>query len=166
MGLGAVSWHGKRSSGETVKREISAAVNGAPAFGKLSIRGFRVVHAAHRPPISPPRGTASRSRRRSQRSCEFSFASTMSCLIALLVTSSAMAADAPSISWMQLFPATSPTPRSYFAMTYDAASEKVIVFGGFDGAGYLNDIWTFDGVNWTKVNTPPCPPCAPMPDGL
>ncbi len=111
-------------------------------------------------------GRAGRSRRRSQRSCEFSFASTMSCLIALLVTSSAMAADAPSISWMQLFPATSPTPRSYFAMTYDAASEKVIVFGGFDGAGYLNDIWTFDGVNWTKVNTPPCPPCAPMPDGL
>jgi len=27
------------------------------------------------------------------------------------------------------------------------------MFGGFDGTGYLNDTWTFDGVSWTLVAT-------------
>ena len=31
------------------------------------------------------------------------------------------------------------------------------MFGGFDGNGYLNDTWEFDGITWTQVatNTPP-----------
>ena len=78
-------------------------------------------------------------------------------LIAMVIASSAMADDAPSIRWTQLSPATSPTPRSYFAMTYDASIQKVVMFGGFSGAGYLNDTWTFDGTTWTKVNTPTAP---------
>jgi hypothetical protein len=49
-------------------------------------------------------------------------------------------------SWVQLSPASSPPARSYVAMTYDPASGKIIMFGGFDGTGYLNDTWTFDGV--------------------
>jgi hypothetical protein len=43
-------------------------------------------------------------------------------------------------------------------MTYDPASGKVIVFGGFDGGGYLNDTWTFDGISWTQVVASPSPP--------
>ena len=43
-------------------------------------------------------------------------------------------------------------------MTYDAASRKVIVFGGFDGTTYLNDTWTFDGISWTQVAVSPSPP--------
>jgi hypothetical protein len=66
---------------------------------------------------------------------------------------------APYIAnWVQLSPANSPPARSYHAMTYDAASRKVIVFGGFDGNGYLNDTWTFDGVNWTLIPTDTPPP--------
>ena len=63
-----------------------------------------------------------------------------------------------SASWVRLSPATSPPVRSYFAMTYDAASGKIIVFGGSSPNGYLNDTWTFDGVTWTQVATDTPPP--------
>ena len=77
---------------------------------------------------------------------------------AVLVAYSVLAAATPSTTWMQLSTATSPTPRSYLAMTYDPVSGNVIVFGGFDGTGYLNDTWTFDGTTWTKVATHHAPP--------
>ena len=32
------------------------------------------------------------------------------------------------------------------------------MFGGFDGTGYLNDTWTFDGVTWAQVATDTPPP--------
>ena len=82
---------------------------------------------------------------------------TLGHFLAVLVSSNAFAAEVPSSSWSQLFPAISPTARSYLAMTYDAASHKVVMFGGYDG-GYLNDTWTFDGTTWTRVNTPTAPP--------
>src|SRR5207302_2329676 len=75
-----------------------------------------------------------------------------------LVAVSAIGADVPSIAWMKLTPATSPTPRSFMAMTYDGGSHKVVMFGGSGSTGYLNDTWTFDGTTWTKVNTPVVPP--------
>jgi galactose oxidase-like protein len=35
---------------------------------------------------------------------------------------------------------------------------QAVLYGGFDGAKYLNDTWTFDGENWQKLNpTQPCP---------
>lgn len=77
-------------------------------------------------------------------------------LLPMLLAASAAAAG-PSLSWTQVFPAASPTVRSYLAMTYDDASKKVIVFGGFNGTGYLNDTWTFDGTTWTKVDTSVAP---------
>ncbi len=60
-------------------------------------------------------------------------------------------------TWIQLFPAASPSVRSYPAMTYDPASNMVVLFGGFGGSGYLNDTWTFDGTTWTKVETASAP---------
>jgi hypothetical protein len=42
-------------------------------------------------------------------------------------------------------------------MTYDAVSQKVVLFGGLSDAGYLNDTWTFDGTTWTKVDTATAP---------
>src|SRR3989442_661171 len=79
-------------------------------------------------------------------------------LAAVLVAVSAIAADVPSIAWMKLTPATSPTPRSFMAMTYDVGTHRVVMFGGSGSTGYLNDTWTFDGITWTKVNTPVAPP--------
>lgn len=60
-------------------------------------------------------------------------------------------------TWTELFPTTSPPARSYLAMAYDAASHKVVMFGGFGEAGYLNDTWTFDGTTWKNANTGPAP---------
>jgi len=79
------------------------------------------------------------------------------CCGALAFESAASGGVAASASWVELSPASSPPVRSYLAMTYDPASGKIIIFGGFDGTGYLNDTWTFDGVTWTQVatNTPP-----------
>jgi len=68
-------------------------------------------------------------------------------------------ATVTAATWVQLSPANSPSARSYVAMTYDPISGKVIMFGGFDGTGYLNDTWTFDGISWAPVatggNSPP-----------
>src|SRR6266487_5517423 len=43
-------------------------------------------------------------------------------------------------------------------MTYDPTGAKVVMFGGFDRTGYLNDTWTFDGITWSRVATPVAPP--------
>jgi len=80
------------------------------------------------------------------------------CCCGAIAFGSAASLDVPdSASWLQLSPANSPPARSYLAMTYDPASGKIIMFGGFDGAGYLNDTWVFDGVTWTQatIDTPP-----------
>ena len=80
------------------------------------------------------------------------------CWGAIAFGSTASVAAPDTANWVQLSPTTSPPARSYLAMTYDAASGKVIVFGGFDGNGYLNDTWTFDGVTWTLIATDTPPP--------
>ena len=82
----------------------------------------------------------------------------LGCCIVASIISSATAATPRSPSWIKLSPATSPPARSYLAMTYDPASGKVIMFGGFDGTGYLNDTWTFDGTSWSRVQTALSPP--------
>lgn len=53
-----------------------------------------------------------------------------------------LAREAAASTWIQLSPAATPPARSYLAMTYDRASQKIVLFGGFDGRGYLNDTWT------------------------
>jgi hypothetical protein len=81
------------------------------------------------------------------------------CCCCAIAFGSVAGVAAPEVAnWVQLSPTNSPPARSYFAMTYDAASGKVIVFGGFDGNGYLNDTWAFDGVTWTLIATDTPPP--------
>ena len=64
-----------------------------------------------------------------------------------MLFASIAAADRPAlVGWIQLSPTNSPPARSYLAMAYDAVSGKIIMFGGYDGNGYLNDTWEFDGV--------------------
>jgi hypothetical protein len=85
-------------------------------------------------------------------------ASACYCIAALFGSSAIAAGPPPASSWVQLSPANSPPPRSYLAMTYDVASGKVIMFGGFDGTTYLNDTWIFEGNTWTKVSANHAPP--------
>ena len=70
----------------------------------------------------------------------------------------AAAADAPSLTWVQLTPPNSPPARGAAAMAYDPVSKRIVLFGGTTATKYLNDTWTFDGTTWTQVNTPVAPP--------
>jgi hypothetical protein len=44
--------------------------------------------------------------------------------------------------WTESTAPSSPTPRFHFAMTYDGASGRVLLFGGFDGT-YNADTWEY-----------------------
>ncbi len=45
-----------------------------------------------------------------------------------------------------------PQPRINHSMAYDAARQRVVVFGGVDGNGSsLGDTWVWDGSYWTQV---------------
>lgn len=46
------------------------------------------------------------------------------------------------------------TPRSSFAITYDSARDRVVIFGGLgDSFNRLRDTWEFDGLAWTRIDT-------------
>jgi hypothetical protein len=80
------------------------------------------------------------------------------CCSSIAFAESAAAADFSFPNWIELSPNDSPPARSYLAMTYDPVSGKIIAFGGFDGTGYLNDTWSFDGTSWTQIVTQSAPP--------
>jgi hypothetical protein len=58
--------------------------------------------------------------------------------------------------WCQLHPATSPPARHNADMIYDAATQNVVLFGGYDGH-YLGDTWTWNGATWTQQHPPIAP---------
>jgi hypothetical protein len=61
-------------------------------------------------------------------------------------------------NWTKLHTATSPPARAVSSMAYDAATGKIVLFGGYGTTttthtvGALADTWTFDGTNWTQVH--------------
>src|SRR5580765_2995733 len=80
------------------------------------------------------------------------------CCISIEFAASATAAQFSLPDWIELSPNDPPPARSYLAMTYDPVSGKIIAFGGFDGTGYLNDTWSFDGTSWAQIATQSAPP--------
>lgn len=71
-------------------------------------------------------------------------------------------------NWHAETPATKPPPRQAGAMAYDAATNDVILFGGFVHTGasnsYLNDTWVWNGKDWIAQSptTSPSPRCCEM----
>jgi len=53
------------------------------------------------------------------------------------------------INWTIVNTTISPPARDDCAMVYDYARNLCVLFGGFNGK-YLNDMWTFNGKNWTQ----------------
>jgi hypothetical protein len=43
-------------------------------------------------------------------------------------------------------------------LAYDAARNRVVLFGGTDELGLLRDTWTWDGTDWTSEVLPTRPP--------
>ena len=66
-------------------------------------------------------------------------------------------------TWAPLSPATSPPFRALAAMAYDAAINRVVLFGG-TGAFYQNllgtvaDTWTYNGTTWAEQSPATSPP--------
>ena len=65
-------------------------------------------------------------------------------------------------TWTRRFSTREPAGRLLPSMAYDSARERVVLFGGqAGGAGgwkFLNDVWEWDGTNWTKRPAPVRPP--------
>ena len=58
---------------------------------------------------------------------------------------------------------TGPGGREAHQMVYDSARQKVLLFGGTDGSETggnlgLNDLWEWDGSQWTQLSPPGRPP--------
>ncbi|WP_180540508.1 Kelch repeat-containing protein [Nevskia soli] len=64
-------------------------------------------------------------------------------------------------TWIENFPATTPSPRRT-VLAFDYAAGNVVLFGGDDAAGQLGDTWIWDGVNWTEL----FPPASPSPRSM
>ncbi|VAW41735.1 hypothetical protein MNBD_CHLOROFLEXI01-1056, partial [hydrothermal vent metagenome] len=63
--------------------------------------------------------------------------------------------DVANDSWTQLTPANAPPARTYSQMVYtgDELNTEVYLFGGNDGTTYFNDVWHYDGADWSQVTT-------------
>jgi hypothetical protein len=53
--------------------------------------------------------------------------------------------------WKTLDPRDDPDGRRFAAMVYDETLKKVVLYGGYDGANFRQDTWTWDGTNWVEV---------------
>lgn len=60
-------------------------------------------------------------------------------------------------TWTQRQPVTSPPPRVQGTMAFDAARQRIVLFGGAGDTTELSDTWTWDGVSWI-VQTPTTSP--------
>jgi len=60
--------------------------------------------------------------------------------------------------WTELHPETSPSARCKASFAYDSHRQKALLVGGVgyvhDDSSFYNDVWEWDGTNWTEVTTP------------
>lgn len=68
-------------------------------------------------------------------------------------------------TWTQVFPSTSPSPRSDSAIAYDSRDVGFVLFGGFDGSRYLGETWRYDAREATWTNMTPSLEPSPRADG-
>ena len=52
---------------------------------------------------------------------------------------------------------TTPPFHEFANMVYDPALKKTVLFGGYDGANYLDQTWLWDGTSWTRQSRNPAP---------
>lgn len=62
--------------------------------------------------------------------------------------------------WVLQAPAHRPTPRAGMVMVYDTHNERTLIFGGFEGETFYNDVWQYKDGDWSLVNTTGTAPSA------
>lgn len=72
-------------------------------------------------------------------------------LIAVALTTAATAQS--TLVWQQVDAVRTLPPRAYFASAYDPVSKFIILFGGYNNYGQLDETWLFDGQNWEHLVT-------------
>jgi hypothetical protein len=60
-------------------------------------------------------------------------------------------------TWAQLHPPAAPSGRIGASMTYDAARQRILLYGGY-GQAMNADTWTWDGATWTQAHPATTPP--------
>lgn len=65
--------------------------------------------------------------------------------------------DIPAI-WTEAQPTTSPPGRNDNAMAFDAARDRIVMFGGESLGGTLVKTWEFDGADWSEAAGAASPP--------
>ena len=69
--------------------------------------------------------------------------------------------DFDSNTWSDRNPTVRPPARDSFGMAYDAESDRIVIFGGFDGAnlGGFGDTWAYNysSNTWTNMNPTTAP---------
>lgn len=72
--------------------------------------------------------------------------------------------DYTTKSWSQITTAHAPTARARMGMCYDTVNSRTVLFGGgaADGVGanMKNDVWFYNGTDWTQATTSGGPPSA------
>lgn len=71
----------------------------------------------------------------------------LACLAALLSTTRALGQDC---GWFRVPGAWDPLERYDHAMAFDAARERVVMFGGNSGGTIHDDVWEWDGARWRQ----------------
>lgn len=54
-------------------------------------------------------------------------------------------------TWAQSTPPALPTARYGHGMAYDDARSRIVLFAGQDASGYRDDLWEWDGTNWSLI---------------
>ena len=67
---------------------------------------------------------------------------------------------APTATWTEQNPATSPPARSFASMAFDPATGTMVLFGGDGSSSGLSDTWTWNGTTWTKQSPTTSPPAS------
>lgn len=73
-----------------------------------------------------------------------------------LAVATTCAAQTPS--WMHIKPTISPPARHGHCLAYDAARQRVVLFGGWGRASAFRDTWEWNGANWKQRKPATSPP--------
>ena len=71
--------------------------------------------------------------------------------------------DASTNKWTNLHPAGGlPAARDSFSFAYDSSRSRVVIYGGYDGSGFLNDTWAYSlqTNTWTDLKPTAASPSA------
>jgi hypothetical protein len=67
--------------------------------------------------------------------------------------------NAATKTWIQVTTTGTPSARGAFVLAYDVARARIVLFGGYGSAGFLNETWEYNGATqtWTQVTTSQAP---------